>query len=214
MLENNQKKELVLLKDLGMLFPTKISSNKARYGLYKCYCGNEFKAMTNSVKSKKTKSCGCIKNKHNLTNHRLYKTWAGMINRCNNPKHKAYKNYGARGITVCDRWNNIANFIEDMYPTFQEGLTLDRIDVNGNYEKENCRWATKEVQARNTQLLRRDNKSGFRGVSWSKYHNKWLCYLAINSKTKHIGLFNTSVEAAKAYDQYIIDNNLEHTKNF
>lgn len=215
---------LVLLKDLGLEYPTIASIKKRRYGLYKCFCGKEFKTQMQDVKSEKTKSCGCIKksmivsrNKknitHSLSSHRLYSTWKKMINRCNNPKNKDYKYYGGRGITVCNRWLNIENFIEDMYQSHQEGLSLDRINVNGNYEKDNCRWATKEIQARNTRRIMITNKSGYRGVSFIKSRNKWGAKITIRTKKILLGTFKTALEAAKAYDKYIIENNLEHTLN-
>lgn len=222
MLENNQKKELVLLEDLGMQFATEKSKQKIRLGLYKCYCGNEFKANTYSIKSGHTASCGCYQKKtrletnikHNLRSHRLYSTWYDMVRRCNNKKSKAYKDYGARGIKVCDRWLDVKNFIEDMYPTFKEGLSLDRIDNNKGYSKDNCRWATKATQARNTRKLRTTNQTGYRGVHFHKRDRKYIAKIRVNFKLIFLGYFDTSLEAAKAYDKYVIDNNLNHTKNF
>ena len=139
-MKNNQK-ELVLLEDLGMLYPTNTSKNKTRYGIYECFCGKEFKARTQHIKQKNTKSCGCFQKeksiifntKHSLNKHRLYPVWNGIIQRCTNRNNKSYKYYGNIGITVCDRWLNVANFIEDMYPTFQEGLSIDRIDNDKGY---------------------------------------------------------------------------------
>jgi len=212
-MKNNQK-ELVLLKDLGYLYPLETSKQKAKYGLYKCYCGNEFKARTNNVKRGITKSCGCLKNKgHKLSNHRLYSTWAAMINRCTNPNNIKYMNYGGRGIKVCDRWLYVKNFIDDMYPSYKDELTLDRISPYGNYEPSNCRWTTKTIQSRNTTKLRVDNKSGYRGVSYFTPTNRWVVKIMVNSKLIHLGYFIDKVEAAKAYDNYIIVNDLEHTKN-
>lgn len=212
----NQNKKLVLIEDLGMKFPKETSKQKARYGLYKCHCGNKFEAIINDVKRGHTKSCKCDKNnkKHNLTNHRLYSVWYGMINRCTNPKSKDYKYYGGRGIIICKEWLEVKNFINDMYPTFIEGLTLDRINVNGNYEPNNCRWANNNIQHRNTRLLQSNNTSGYRGVCWHKVKRKWHCKIMVDYKNKHLGYFNTIIEAAKVYDQYIIDNKLEHTRNF
>lgn len=216
------EKEIILIKDLGMRFPTQKSKRKYRFGLYKCYCGSNFKAKVDHIKNKNTKSCGCYQKKrtvetsetHGLTKHRLYKTWNGMMQRCYNKKVKSYIDYGSRGIIVCNRWKDIHNFIEDMYPTFKEGLTLDRKDANGNYEKDNCRWADKLLQAQNGRKIISTNKSGYRGVSFSKKSNKWISQISLNNKKIRIGSFATSFDAAWAYDKYIIDNKSNHTKNF
>lgn len=209
------KKELILLKDLGYRFPTQKSKEKRRYGLYKCFCDKEFEAIVTNVNSNRTKSCGCLRGiNHNLTSHRLYGIWHDMIRRCNNPKRRNYIYYGGRGIKVCNEWLDINRFIDDMYPSYVEGLTLDRIDVNGNYEKNNCRWENNNVQRRNTQLLRKDNTSGYRGVTWFKNYNKWCSSITVNSKNINLGYFKDKVEAAKAYDGYVINNKLEHTINF
>ena len=103
------RKELVLLKDLGMLYPNNTAKYKVMFGIYECFCGIEFKANSYSVKHKFVISCGCIKKMvhprvtHGLTHHRLYKTWKSMMQRCLNKKHPQYKDYGGRGIKVCDR---------------------------------------------------------------------------------------------------------------
>ena len=207
--------ELILLEDLGMIYPKENSKQKRRYGIYKCFCGSEFKAQIANVKNRNTKSCGCINGrKHNLTNHRLYQAWNGMIQRCNNHKSTSYKNYGKRGVTVCQEWHITENFIKDMYPSYKEGLELDRIDNSKGYCKDNCRWTTKEIQKRNTRLIRITNKSGYRGVYWANNISKYRSKICVNNKNIHLGCFNTSIEAVKAYDKYVIDNKLEHTLNF
>lgn len=221
-MQNNQNKNLVLISDLGMQYPKETSKQKFRYGLYRCYCGNEFKTQTSSVKRQVTKSCGCLhkKNikesntKHNLRKHILYPTWANMMARCYNPNNKRYKDWGMRGIKVCDRWHNVTNFIEDMYPTYQEGLSIDRIDNNLGYYKENCRWIDKVIQNRNTRLLQVNNKSGYRGANWKKDVKKWMVQICVNLKKIHLGRFDNPYDGALAYDRYIIENNLEHTRNF
>ena len=205
----------ILIEDLGVRFPTEKSKHKARYGLYQCqYCGKEFECLQQNVKKGNTKSCGCqsvkFKNPHGLRYHRLYDTWRDMKGRCYNPKSTNYTDYGGRGIKVCDRWLDIKNFIEDMYPSYQEGLTLDRIDVNGNYEPDNCRWTTKEVQNRNNRQLRITNTSGFRGVSWYTPTKKWVASIRVNTKSKNLGYYSTALEAAKVYETYVRLNNLEH----
>lgn len=222
-MEENLEKDMtpVLLKDLGTRYPTEKSKERKRYGLYQCqYCGKEWEARINDINRNKkgTKSCGCYHIKrateanttHDCANHPLYATWKGMKDRCQNPKTPKYKNYGGRGIQVCERWLDIKNFIEDMYPSYQEGLTLDRIDVDGDYEPDNCRWATLNTQARNTRSLKANNTSGFRGVGWSKGKDKWRARIVINNIEIHLGLYHTALEAAKAYERYVRLNNLEH----
>lgn len=151
--------------------------------------------------------------KHGMANHRLYGTWKMMMQRCYNPNHNAYRYYGERGIIVCKRWHNIANFINDMYSTFQEGLTLDRENNNKGYSKSNCRWANLKTQQRNKSILE-NNKTGYIGVSYVANRNKWNAMITLNKKSINLGNYNTPTEAAKARDKYISDNNLEHTKNF
>ena len=219
---NNQNKNLVLIQDLGMLYPKETSKKKYRYGIYKCYCGTEFESRTQHIKSGAIKSCGCYNKQvvkerfstHGLTKHRLYSTWSNMLKRCNNENYIRYKDHGGRGIKVCDEWLDINKFIEDMYPTFKEGLTLDRIDNNLGYSKENCRWTTHSVQNSNTRVLKITNTSGYRGISWHIKANKWSAGIKINNKRKYLGLFDSKIEAAQAYDNYIIANNLYHTRNF
>ena len=136
-----------------------------------------------------------------------------MKARCTNPKANYYKDYGGRGIQVCERWLDVRNFIEDMYPAFKEGLTLDRKDNNKGYSKENCRWASKNLQSENSRKIRKTNTSGYRGSSWHKRSKKWRAVITISKKQISLGNFNSAIEAAYTYDKYVIDNNLEHTTN-
>lgn len=89
--------------------------------------------------------------KHGLAGHRLYKVWRDMRERCENSNHKAYHRYGGRGIAVCERWQRVENFVADMAPSFQEGLTLDRSDNNRGYSPDNCAWATRLEQNQNRE---------------------------------------------------------------
>ena len=152
--------------------------------------------------------------RHGLSKHKLYNIWYMMIDRCTNEKHLNYPYYGARGIKVCDRWHNVANFIEDMFFTYKEGLSIDRINPYGNYEPNNCRWESKSTQVRNTRKIRANNKSGYRGVSWDSKINKWHTQIMVNKKTIHLGFYEDKEYAAKVYDTFIISNNLIHTRNF
>lgn len=221
MLKNiNPNKPIVQIEDLGYLYPKKTSKQKSRYALYRCYCGNTFKAHIQSVKSGHTTSCGCFKKQvlnkvrisHNCANHILFDTWTNIIQRCNNKNNPRYKDYGERGIKVCDRWLDVKNFIDDMYPTYEQGLTVERINNDGNYEPSNCRWATLKEQSINKRLYK-NNKTGFRGVSLNATNKKYSSYITINKKRIHLGYFNTAIDAAKAYNNYVCINNLTYNLN-
>ena len=208
----------ILLEDLGMMYPTKNSKQKTRFGLYKCgFCGNKFKTHTNSIKNKNTKSCGCYSKritketntKHGLKATRLYNTWGNIKKRTLNPENISYQYYGGRGITICDEWLDVQNFYDwAMSNGYSDELSIDRIDNDGNYCPENCRWATPIIQCRN-QRVYKSNKSGFKGVSFHKGNNKYIAQININKKKIFLGYFLTAVEGAIAYNNYIIENNLE-----
>lgn len=211
--------QLTLEQDLGLRFATNKSKSKTRFGLYRCSCGNTKKCQMNSVKNNLTKSCGCLLGKHkvthNMSRHRLNRIFNNMIQRTTNVKNTHYNNYVALGITVCEEWkNNRSLFFEWAFQNgYADGLTIDRINVNGNYEPSNCRWTTMDIQIQNSRLLRSTNSTGYKGIEFNKLNNKWRARICVNYKRIQIGYFETQIEAAQAYDDYVILHNLEHTIN-
>lgn len=142
-----------------------------------CLCGRICSVLSVSLSGTKyqQKSCGCLvkesaakarafirQEQHGESKNKTkeYSCWTSMLQRCFNPNNIGYKNYGGRGITVCERWrNSFRSFLEDMGRKPCKNLTLDRIDVNGNYEPYNCRWASRKIQTRNRRVTVLDEDS-------------------------------------------------------
>ncbi len=168
-----------------------------------CDCGNITEVLPSHLKRGLIRSCGCLRSetskkmmkKHGMKNTRIYKIWIEMRARCTNENYDSYKDYGGRGISVCPEWkNSFENFRDWAFNNgYSDVLTLDRIDVNGNYEPTNCRWATYEEQANN----KRTNKIiEYKGEK--KTLAEWAREVGINYVTLHrrICVYGWDIEKA------------------
>lgn len=165
-------------------------------GMFKCLvCNKEHEGNMNAWIYGGRKRCGMGK-----TGHKLYDRYDKMIQRCHNEKHPKYPYYGARGIKVCDRWReSFHNFLEDMESSFEKGLQLDRIDNDGNYEPDNCRWVTHSEN----MLNRRDfsnNPFGLHGVRKTLY-NSYVGRFQKNKVSYSTKSYKTPEKAYEALQQ-------------
>ena len=170
-----------------------------------CDCGNITETLSKYLLNGDTTSCGCrrmeilketteLETTHHMTNTRLYRIWSSMKRRCYNLNDKNYKNYGERGITICEEWNEFINFYNwAIKNNYDDNLTIDRIDVNKNYEPNNCRWVDRKIQGNNT---RRNHYITYNGET--KTMSEWADLYGINYNTLRgrINNYNWSIEKA------------------
>lgn len=192
--------------------------NSRKFAFFDCSsCLREVKIRSDKIErsSGMCRKCAMKKVSEKNTKHgeaknisRLYKTWSNIKSRCASDKY--YVN-----ISVCDEWLNSYEAFRDwsMLNNYSDDLTIDRIDNNGNYEPSNCRWTTQSVQSRNTRVICSSNTSGYRGVSYDNGRNKYVAHITINYRTKFLGRFENAIDAAYAYNKYVDEHKLEHTKN-
>lgn len=144
--------------------------------------------------------------KHDMSYTNLYRRWRDMKSRCFNPNNCNYKHYGGRGITVCDEWLDFNNFkVWALNHGYSKELSIDRIDNNGNYEPNNCRWVTHNIQCIN---MRHKNTSGYVGICKHSLDGAWYGRLKVNGKVVYTGRSKNIHEAAIMRNKYIIEHYL------
>lgn len=175
----------------GRLLVVSYSENNPFAGsaawICKCDCGTELLVRSAMLRRCLTKSCGCLRRNRTSermtidgrSNHPLYKLWASMVGRCIYTGHSSYERYGGRGITVCDRWRNFHNFLSDMGER-PAGMSLDRIDNDGPYSPDNCRWTDVHTQLRNRRTSRFITYQGK-----TQTHVEWERELGLTTGTIH-----------------------------
>lgn len=159
-------KNMIGTKFNGSVVETRHGVDKWGQALWECLCscGNKFTTTGGNIRSGNTKSCGCMKKSfikeanttHGDSNTRIYNIWCDMKRRCHSPANYSYEHYGARGISVCEEWGASYEVFKEWSENngYADNLSIDRIDNDGNYTPDNCRWAGRKVQGRN----KRDNR--------------------------------------------------------
>lgn len=176
----------------------RMGSNSHRQSMWlcRCECGNETVVVEGDLINGHTQSCGCLRGvKHEMSKTRLYEIYKGIKRRCCNPSDASYKNYGGRGITICDEWKS--NFLNFYYWSMENGyndnLSIERIDVNGNYCPENCKWIPFKKQMRNKRnnVLLEFNGETKTIAEWAEILN--IKYITLYNRLR---LWGWSVEKA------------------
>lgn len=175
-----------------------------------CDCGKTTIVSGHNLREGKTKSCGCAKKGVNTIHgfakngcrEKLYSVWAGIHQRCDNPHNTAYHNYGGRGIVMCSQWReSYPCFREWAYQNgYEEGLQIDRINNDGNYEPSNCRFVSPTTNAQNRRV-QKSNTSGYSGVEYRAKQNDYRVTISVNNSHQHIGVYSSLEEAIEARKQ-------------
>jgi hypothetical protein len=184
------------------------------YWLCLCDCGNYHEARGKHLKCGNIKSCGCLQKEltikrsktHGLTKDKLYKRFRSIIQRCHYKNSINYKNYGGRGIKVCDEWrNDFMTFYNWAHESgYQDGLWIDRIDNDGNYEPSNCRWVTPRKSASHKRTTSKHGVGVFKRLD-----GKFQVRVQAFGKRQCLGTFKNSKKAQQTYENYIKEHNLE-----
>ena len=189
--------KLIVLGEIG-------SSKIGILWLCECECGKKIVAPSGSLRSGHTKSCGCSYFKHGMSGTRLYTIWKGIIKRCTSVTAAEYKYYGGRGITVCNEWLDFRQFYKDMIAGYESHLTIDRIDNDKGYSKDNCRWSTFAEQSLNRSNNVRYTYNGetLTLSQWAQKHN--VLVQTIQGRLKRGWDFSRAISTpVKKYRPYI-----------
>lgn len=169
-----------------------------------CSCGNEKSVSQSNLLRNHTLSCGCLfvetMTTHGMTNTFEYRSYHDMKARCTNPSDTGFDYYGGRGIKVSEDWlESFDNFYRDMGPA-PEGFSLERINVDGDYCRENCIWDSKSNQSYNTRI-KSHNTSGRTGVGWDDRKRKWIAQIGYNSEVIYLGQFDNFEDAVEVRER-------------
>jgi hypothetical protein len=183
-------------------------SGRRVYADCECSCGVSKSIRLDGILQGSVLSCGCYNKevvskthtKHGMSHSRTYSSWESMKARCNNPKSTKYEIYGGRGITFQESWKEYVNFLNDMGEA-PDGCTLDRIEVNGDYTKSNCRWASASIQTKNTRKSKGSFVSDYKGVRFDKRAKTggWLFGVMRDGVTLRM-YCSSEIEAAACFD--------------
>lgn len=167
-----------------------------------CECGAIKEISGKSLRNGKTQSCGCLQRettssrfiKHGYTDRPIYNVWLSMKQRCRNRNSKDFKHYGGRGIDYSDSWDSFENFLKDMGEMPKEGYSLERIDNNKGYNKENCIWADATTQARNRRRYK-NNRTGVTGVFHNKQTDRYYANIRVGGDLLFLGSYGNIEDA-------------------
>ncbi len=196
---------LTVVESLGMLPDGDRIRN---FATVQCECGSpEFSVRINALQQGNTKSCGCLQKEivsqitttHGMTGTSAYGSWQGMKHRCTSDTNCRWDRYGGRGISYPLEWETFEGFWSDMSEGWFESADIDRIDFDGNYSKDNCRWVNRDIGNHNKSKPV-DCTSSFKGVYYDKARDKWVARINRNGVVYLQKRFETELEAALAYD--------------